>query len=123
MIKEGLQKKLRLNYIQQKSLDPNTQGLIFTEAPISKGLCIEQKLIGEGLTEAYIPICYIYPNNNSENDQEFSDKPYIKTVSDKLQTYIVTFEDYQDFIMLVDEAYDLLEAEKTSQKDTNEFIN
>lgn len=116
MIKEGLQKNLRLNYIKQRDLDPNTHNLIFTQAPISSGLCIERKLINKELTETYIPICYIYPNKNCEDDQEFSDKPYIKTISDNLQTYVVTFEDYQDFIMLVDEAYTLLEIEKDKTK-------
>lgn len=120
MIKEGLQKKLRLSYLQEKHIDPNTYALISIDAALERGLCIEQKVIHEGSKETYIPICYIYPNYyDMEDDQESLGKPYIKTVGDRLQTYIITFQDYQDFIMLVDEAYALLEKENLK----HEFIN
>ena len=40
---------------------------------------------------------------------------FIKTIGDRFQTYIVTYEDYLNFIRLTDEAFDMLRREHHKQ--------
>jgi len=52
-------------------------------------------------SDEVIPIAYILWNENVSDC-------YIQTIKDNFQTYIVTYENFADFIYLIDEAYDLI---------------
>ena len=117
MIKEGKQGKLVLDYISNDISNINKKDYISNFQ--FNGLCIKQKII-ENNNEKYINICFIYPYNIIKLEQESCKKPYIETIGDRLQTYIVTFEDYQDFIMLIDEAYDILNELNNKKENNNE---
>ena len=69
----------------------------------------KQQYIQDGLvlavkeTEAITPIAEILWDKD-RNDA------YIKTIDSRFQDYIVSYEDFIDFIRLIDEAYDLIRA-------------
>lgn len=63
------------------------------DSPISKGLLIK-KIYDDSIED----IAYIYWSNRD-------DDCYIRTIKKNFQDNIVIYEDFQDFIYLVDEAY------------------
>lgn len=68
------------------------------ERYITEGLILSVKT-----TDEIVPIAEINwdPNINDA---------YIKTFGSKLQDYIVSYEDYVNFVRVVDEAYDMIRA-------------
>jgi len=63
--------------------------------PVLDGLVIKRKVADD-----FIPMAYVLPDINNSY--------YIKTIGNSLQTFVATYEDYKDFIYIVDEAYDLI---------------
>lgn len=66
--------------------------------PDLEGLIIKCKLDAE-----VIPIAYIYWDNLEQDC-------YIQTIKDNFQTYVVLYEDFGNFVCLVDEAYDIIKG-------------
>lgn len=55
--------------------------------------------------DVWLPVAYIYWNSSYQDC-------YIETVADRFQTYIVLYETFANFVYLVDEAYDMMRAER-----------
>lgn len=72
---------------------------------------LSSKLDANGLVilvqenESWLPIAYIYWNEDYQDC-------YIETVGDRFQTYIVLYETFANFVYLVDEAYDIMRAQR-----------
>lgn len=58
--------------------------------------------VSRKMSDGEIPIAFIEKTPTGQ---------YIKTIGDRLQNYVCTYELYKEFIQVVDEAFDRFEAE------------